>query len=142
MKALFTILIFISSLTLFSQTDKVVGDYTLTLGNAESALFEYKLSLSQGGTFFFHYYSNIKQGIPPEINKYGKGRWTVENNVVSFFADKQNDLDEKHTLDFTDSKARFITKSPRDQTDQIVKTRLKFLKSEISWMRTIEMLKI
>jgi hypothetical protein len=41
--------------------------------------------------FNFHYYSNIKNGIPPEINKYGKGKWTMENNVISFF-DKQKIL--------------------------------------------------
>lgn len=143
MQAIFTILILISSLTSFSQTDEVVGDYALTLGTVgNNELFEYKMTLSQDGTFSFHYYSYIKNGIPPEKNKYGKGKWTVENKVVSFFSDKQNDLDEKYTLDFTNSKARFITKSPRDQTDQIVKTRLKFLKSEIPWMKTNEMLKI
>lgn len=142
MKAIFTILILISSLTSFSQSDDVVGDYALTLKTVDNDVFEYKLTLSQDGTFVFHYYSHIKNGIPPEKNKYGKGKWTVENKVVSFFSDKQKDIDEKFTLDFTNSKARFITKSPRDQTDQIVKTRLKFLKSEIFWMRTIEMLKI
>ena len=45
-------------------------------------------------------------------------------------------------MGFTGSKARFIIKSPRDKTDQIIKTRLKFLKSEIPWMGAIEMLKI
>jgi hypothetical protein len=28
----------------------------------------------------------LKNGIPPEINKYGKGKWTMENNVISFFS--------------------------------------------------------
>ena len=142
MKAIFTILILISNLTSFSQTDAVVGDYALTLKTVENDVLEYKLTLSQDETFTFHYYSNIKNGIPPEKNKFGKGKWTVENKVVSFFFDKQKDLDEKYTLDFTNSKARFITKSPRDKTDQIIKTRLRFLKSDIFWMSTIEMLKI
>ncbi len=142
MKTIFTIFILISNLTSFSQSDDVVGDYKLTLGGVGNELFEYKLTLSHDGTFSFHYYSNIKNGIPPEKNKYGKGKWTVENKVISFFSDKKKDFDEKYTLDFTNSNARFITKSPRDKTDQIIKTRLKFLNSEIFWMRTIEMLKI
>jgi len=142
MKALFTILILISNLTLFSQSDKVIGDYALTLGNEESHLIEYKLTLNQDGTFFFHSYSKIKQGIPPVVNKYGKGKWTEENKVISFFSDKQKDFDEKHTLDFTNSKARFVIKSPRDKTDQIIKTRLKFLESEIFWISRIDMIKI
>lgn len=142
MKMIFTILILISNLTSFSQSDEVVGDYTLTLETVENNLFEYKLTLSQDGTFFFHYHSNIKQGIPPEVNKFGKGKWTAENKVISFFSDKQKDFNEKYTLDFTNSKARFVIKSPRDKTDQIIKTRLKFLKSEIFWMEGIDILKI
>ena len=144
MKAIFTILILISNfLTSFSQSAEVVGDYKLILGaEGKNELLEYKLTLSQDGTFLFHYYSNIKNGIPPIVNKYGKGKWTIENNVVSFFSVKQIDSNEKFNLDFTNTKARFITKSPRDKTDQIVKTRLKFLKSDIVWMSRIEMLKI
>ncbi|PWA05749.1 hypothetical protein [Flavobacterium laiguense] len=142
MKAIFTILILISNLTLFSQVDKAAGDYLLTLKTKENDLFEYKLTLNEDGTFFFHYYSNIKQGIPPEVNKYGKGKWTIENKVISFFSDKQKDFDEKHTLDFTNSKVRFVIKSPRDKTDQIIKTRLQFLDSEIFWMERIEIFKI
>jgi hypothetical protein len=142
MKRLFTILLLVSNLMLFSQVDKAAGDYTLKLETNESDVLEYKLSLYQDGTFFFHYYSKIKQGIPPEKNKYGKGKWTIKDNMVSFFSDKQNDLDEKHTLDFNNSKARFVTKSPRDKTDQVIKTKLSFLESEIPWMKRIDLLKI
>jgi hypothetical protein len=142
MKAIFTILILFSNLILFSQSDEVVGDYKLTLETVENDLLEYKMTLSQDGTFFFHYYSNIKQGNPPEVNKYGKGTWTVENKVISFFCDKQKDFNEKYTLNLTNSKARFVVKSHRDKTDQIIKTRLKFLQSEIFWMKGIDMFKI
>jgi hypothetical protein len=142
MKAIFTILILISNFTLFSQVDNAVGDYLLTLKTKESDLFEYKLTLNEDGTFYFHYYSNIKQGIPPAVNKYGKGKWTKKNNVISFFSDKQKDFDEKYTLDFTNSKARFVQKSPRNKTDQIIKTRIQFLESEIFWMERIEIFKI
>jgi len=142
MKVIFTILILVSSLTSFSQTDKVIGDYKRVIESIENNILEYELTLSQDGTFLFHYYSNIKQGIPPEVNKYGKGKWTLENNVISFFSDKQKDIDNKNTLDFTNSKARFIIKSPRNKTDEIIKTRIQFLKSEIFWMEKIEIFKI
>ena len=142
MRVIFTILTLVLSLTSFAQTDKVIGDYKLAIESTDNNAFEYQLTLSQDGTFSFHYYSKIKNGIPPEVNKYGKGKWTVENDLISFFTDKQKDIDEKNTLDFTNSKARFMTKSPRDKTDQIIKTRLKFLKSEIFWMARIELFKI
>jgi hypothetical protein len=48
-------------------------------------------SLYLNSTFNFHYYSNIKNGIPPEINKYGKGKWTMEKCDFIFF-DKQKIL--------------------------------------------------
>jgi hypothetical protein len=142
MKSLLTILILIFNLSLFAQADKPTGDYALKLGKEDSNLFEYNLTLNEDGTFLFHYYSNILKGNPPEVNKYGKGKWTMLNNVITFSSDKQKDFDDKNTLDFTNSKARFVTKSPRDQTDKIVKTRIKFFESEISWIKTIDLLKI
>ena len=142
MKILVSILFLVSNLTLLAQTDKVVGDYTLTLGKEDSNLFEYNLTLNADGTFLFHYHSIIQRGIPPEVNKYGKGKWAVENNAITFSSDKQKDFDEKYILDFTNSKAMFVTKSPRDQTDKIVKERIKFFQSEIPWMKTINLLKI
>lgn len=142
MKTIFTFLLLLSNLTIFSQVDKVAGNYKLIIETKDSSSFEYNLTLNDDGTFFFHYFSNIKNGIPREVHKYGKGKWTVENKVISFFCDKQKDLDEKHTLDFTASKARFVIKSPRDKTDKIIQTRLKFLESEIFWMERIEMFKI
>ena len=142
MKAIFTILFLISNLTLFSQKQDVVGNYKLILETKDSSSFEYELTLSQDETFYFHYYSNIKQGIPPEVNKYGKGNWTIKNNVITFLADKQKDFDKKYNLDFTNTKARFVTKSPRDKSEKIIKTQLKFLESGIFWMKRIDIDKI
>ncbi len=142
MKTLLTIFILVSNFTLFAQADKVAGDYALTVGKGESNLFEYKLTLNSDGTFLFHYHSFIQTGVPPEANKYGKGKWAVANNVITFSSDKQKDFDEKYTLDFNNSKAMFVTKSPRDQTDKIVKERIKFFESGISFMKTINLLRL
>ena len=117
-------------------------DYNLNLETKDNSSFEYELTLNQDGTFTFHYYSKIKQGIPPVINEYGKGNWTIMNNIISFFSDNQKDFDEKYTLDFTNTKARFVTKSPRDTSDKAIKTQLRFLDSEILWMRRIDIDKI
>ncbi len=142
MKTVLIILVMICNVTLFSQTQNVAGNYKLTIETKDYNSFEYDLTLLQDGTFFFHYYSNIKQGIPPEVNKYGKGNWTIKNNVISFLSQKQKDFDKKNTLDFTNTKARFVTKSPRDKSDQIIKTQLRFIASEIFWMKRIDIDKI
>jgi hypothetical protein len=75
MKAILIFLIF--KFYIISQSDNVIGDYTLKLETIDNNLLDYKLTLSRDSTFNFHYYSNIKNGIPPEINKYGKenGLW-------------------------------------------------------------------
>ncbi|MFK7810865.1 MAG: copper resistance protein NlpE N-terminal domain-containing protein [Maribacter sp.] len=143
MKLIIYTIFLISNLTLFSQSNNFDGDYHRALGNDEKIHFiEYKLTLNQDGTFIFHSYSNNKKGIPPEVNKYGKGRWIAKDKVITFSSNKQKDFDEKYTLDFNNSKARFVTKHPRDKTDQIIKTKLQFFESEIFWIETIDIFKL
>lgn len=142
MKLRTTILLLISSSTLFSQTDHLVGDYYLQVGNKEKHLIEYKLTLYQDGIFFFHSYRNHKNGIPWVENKYGKGNWRFDGKVVSFITDKEKDLKVKHTLDFSYSKARFVTKPNRDQTNRVIQSRLMFFKSEIFWIEKLEIFKL
>jgi hypothetical protein len=142
MKTLLIYLILLSGVASVAQSDKVAGNYALSLPSNEGNLLEYKLTLNDDGSFVFHSYSNIKNRIPQQVHTYGKGTWTLEKNVVVFASDKQKDLDEKHILDFTATKARFVTKSPRDQSDKIVKTQLRFLESEIPWMNRVDLLKV
>ncbi|MGZ9734003.1 hypothetical protein [Flavobacterium sp. GNP002] len=142
MKLLLTTLLVLFSFTTFGQWNGFSGDYNRTLGKEGDHLIEYKLTLHQDGTFVFHSYSKIKNGFPPEVNKYEKGRWTAKDNVITFSSNKQEDFDEKYTLDFNNSKARFVTKNPRDRSDRIIKTKLTFVESEIFWMQRLDVFKI
>ena len=142
MKKIFSILILLFNLTIYSQVDYAAGDYLLSFKSKNGDLNQWKLNLIGNGTFLFHYYSNVKFEIPNEKNKYGKGKWAIKNNLISFIADKEKDLDEKYTLNFNNSKARFIIKSQRNKTNQIIKTRIKFLESDIFWMKGTEIFKI
>lgn len=141
LKKVFTILFLISNLTLFSQSDEQFGEYYLKL-EGEKHLIEYRLILNQDGTFIFHSYTNHEAGIPPIIQKYGKGKWSVDGEVISFFSDREKDFDEKYTLDLSNSRARFVTKPSRDKTDRIIKTRLKFFESEIFWIKGLDIFKV
>ena len=142
MKKIFSILILLFNLTIYSQVDYAAGDYQLSFKSKNGDLNQWKLNLIGNGTFLFHYYSNVKFEIPNEKNIYGKGKWTIKNNLISFIADKEKDLDEKYTLNFNNSKARFIIKSERNKTNEIIKTRIKFLESDIFWMKGTEIFKI
>ena len=55
--------------------------------------------------------------------------------MLYFYTNKENDLDEKYTLNFTNTKARYITKSLRDASEKEVKNHLRFYDSEISWIK-------
>ncbi|WP_316635591.1 copper resistance protein NlpE N-terminal domain-containing protein [uncultured Flavobacterium sp.] len=142
MKLILAVLLFILNLTLSAQSNNFAGDYTRSLGEEGKHIIEYKLTLNQDGTFVFHSYSKIQGGIPPEVNKYGKGKWSAKNNMITFSSDKKEDFNEKYTLDFNNSIARFVTKNPRDKTDQIVKTRLVFVESEIFSLQRLDIFKL
>ena len=62
--------------------------------------------------------------------------------MITFSANKKEDFDEKYTLDFNNSTARFVAKNPRDKSDKVVKTKLQFLESEMNWMRRIDVFRI
>jgi len=141
MKLLITTLLLILKLNLFAQSNQFAGDYTRSL-SGENHKIEYKLTLNQDGTFEFHLYSYIQGGTPQEVNKYGKGKWSSKDNLITFSSDKKIDLDEKYILNFTNSTARFISKNPRDKSDKIVKTKLQFLESEILDIRRIDVFKV
>lgn len=129
-----------NTLVLFSQSDKISGEYFLKSGN-EEYLVERTLNLNDDGTFTFHNYSNVKAGIPQIVDKYGKGTWSTDGKVISFLTDIEKDIDEKYTLDFSDSRARFISKPARDKTNRKIKTRLQFFESKIFWIERLEIVK-
>jgi len=143
MKLLITTLLLIFNLTIFAQSNQFVGNYERSLGDTDGKhIIEYKLTLNQDGTFVFHSYSNNKLGTPPEVNKYGKGKWSAKENLITFSSNKKEDFDEKYTLDFNNSIARFVTKNPRDKSDKIVKTKLTILESGISWLQRLDVFKM
>ena len=55
--------------------------------------------------------------------------------MLYFNTNKATDIDNKYTLDFTNTKARYVTKHPRDKSDKAVKTHLRFYDSEIPWVK-------
>ncbi|NND16554.1 MAG: hypothetical protein HKN89_09560 [Eudoraea sp.] len=145
MKRILVFLLLLWGTGLYAQIDQIPGTYFKHLGE-ESHFFEYTLTLNENGTFLFHSYGNSKVSDPAVDHKYGKGKWTIEMKknfstntfIISFSADSVTDFDQKYTLDFNGSKARFISKSQRDITDKVVPIRLQFFESNIFWMERID----
>lgn len=104
--------------------------------------FRYAEQANQDRTFVFKSFSSFEGVNLPEMNKSGKGKWVANGNLITFSSNKKGDFDAEYTLDFNTSTARFVTKNPRDKTNQIVKTRLVFLESGIFWMERLAVYKI
>lgn len=117
------------SLNVFAQT----GVYTRgNSGASDGNIIKWTITLNQDGTFLYHFFrdvSAVSQGNNKE-NFYGKGTWKKEGKIVVFSSDRKNDFNEKYTVNLNNSKARYITKSPRDKSDRVVKTALRFYESE------------
>lgn len=125
---------------LFGQTENVIGNYEMKF-EATNGTIIYKLALNTDGTFAFHSYSYIDQKIgQKDENLYAKGTWKLKKNLIFFSADS-NDFDDKHTLDFNNTRARFITKSPRNISDVEIKTSIQFYESNITWIKRNTLLK-
>jgi hypothetical protein len=54
---------------------------------------------------------------------------------------EKKDIDDRHQLDFTGTKARFIIKNPRNLSNKVIKTRLRFYESNIYWIPKTELFK-
>ncbi|SFZ89959.1 NlpE N-terminal domain-containing protein [Flaviramulus basaltis] len=137
MKHTFFILIFMFSLSLFAQT----GVYTLEPQNTDGTKIKWTLSLNSDGTFIYHFFRDIVGERNPEENFYGKGTWESKGKLVYFFANKSKDFDGKYTKNLNNSKARITSKSPRDKSDRVVKTSIRFYDSELSEITGLELFK-
>ncbi len=125
----------ISNAVLLGQTDQYAGEYGIKHELLNAGVMECNLSLKPDGNFIFHFYRNIDPSHPKE-NIYGQGKWKVEKNkLIYFYTSSENDLDETHTLNFTNTKARIIKKSPRNLSKKDIKEAILFYHSEIFWIK-------
>jgi len=127
MKQLFFIVgVFICS-NLFAQS----GVYVNEPKNFDGTKVKWTLTLNEDGTFLYHFLRDISaiSKVNTEENYYGKGTWILEGKLVILLSKDRDNLDGKYTKNLNNSKARYITKSPRDTSDKVVKTALRFYES-------------
>lgn len=142
MKLLISIFFLVFGKGLSAQVDNYAGTYVLHSIETDGS-FELKRSiiLNADGTFVFHNYRRIEKGIPPETNIWGKGNWKGVKNQIHFSADEEIDIDEKYSMNFNMTKARYKTKSPRDISDKVIKKSLIFYESDIPIIKGHELFK-
>ena len=139
MKQLFFIVGFFICSSVFSQS----GIYVYEPKNSEGTIIKWTLTLNEDGTFLYHFLRDLSaiSKLSTEENYYGKGTWVLEGKTV-ILSSKKDDLNEQYTVNLNNSKARYITKSPRDTTDRVIKTGLRFYEPETSHIKGLELFKL
>ena len=140
MKSLVLLIFTALCLNLSAQTEDYKGTYVLHIDGKDGSILDYTLHLNIDNTFQFTSFQKLIdiRGEHDNYN-YGKGNWKVENKIIKFITEA-TDLDEKHTMNFSGSTARLIKKSPRDTSEKVVPTSLKFYKSEIFWIANLKLM--
>ena len=118
------------------------GVYVNEPKNYDGTKIKWTLTLNEDGTFIYHFLRDLSAISKPnkEENFYGKGTWILEGKIVTLLSENE-DLNEHYTVNLNNSKARYITKSPRDKSDKIVKTALRFYESETFHIKGLELYK-
>lgn len=82
------------------------------------------LRIEADGTFTFDRL-RPSWGLNKEDHLYGKGTWTAKGKYIYFTTNPEIDLDNKYTLDFTNTKGRWDAR----------KNKLILYESDIFWLR-------
>jgi len=119
------------------------GVYVNEPKNTDGTIVKWTLTLNEDGTFLYHFLRDLSAISKPnkEENYYGKGTWVLEGKSVIFFSNESDNLVGSYTLNLNNSKARYITKSPRDKTDKVVETALQFYESETFHIKGLKVTK-
>ena len=118
------------------------GIYVKELVTTDEIKIKWTLALHEDGTFLYHFLRDLSaiSKANTEENFYGKGTWDLDGKSVIFYSN-EGDLNGQYTVNLKNSKARYITKSPRDKSDKIVKTALLFYESETFHVKGLELYK-
>lgn len=137
MKQVLILVFLVCNIKMFAQAGVYVNEPLLNDGTK----IKWTLSLNTDGTFLYHFLRDLSAISKPNIeeNYYGKGTWQTDGKVIVLLSKETEDLNEQYTINLNNSKARYITKSPRDKSNKGVKTALLFYESEI--IKGLELIK-
>lgn len=136
-------LIFVALLIYHFNVFAQSGVYIKEPNSNDGTKLKWTLSLLDDGTFLYHFFRDISaiSKSNGEENYYGKGTWSLIGDSIVLFSNDEDNLKEQYTLNLNNSKARYITKSPRDKSIKVVKTALLFYESETFHIKGLELIK-
>ena len=133
-------LILAFNLSINAQSDNYAGTYEVRF-DTKNAIIEYNLNINSDGTFVFHSYSNHFQANPQEKNLYGKGTWNITKNIVTLETNVNDDINNKYSLNFKNTKGRIDQKSTRNKSSEIIPITMRIYDSDIPWIKGLKLTK-
>lgn len=131
------IILFLFLFSFSAQSQDLVGIYQWHYDLKNGGAHTRTLVLNSNNTFTFHNFRKTS-AMAEEKNWYGKGSWTETKGIITFYTDKENDINEKFTYNFSGTKARFHTKHPRDKSNRDIPTSITFYQSNIPILKNFK----
>lgn len=127
-------IVLLTPLCLVAQNSEFVGNYEFYKGNDDTFFLKDQLTLNADGTFVLISESYIEERMERHRKELGKGTWSSNKKLIVLTSDA-TDINDKYTLNLSNTKLRYITKSPRDQSDRDIKTSVRVIASDIFWLK-------
>ncbi len=130
----------ISFCALFSAfSQNMQGIYANTWASSDRESLSYTLALNEDGTFTFES-SRTYTGTPDLIAK-AEGTWKQQGLLLELITEVGNEEANALAIELNNTKARFVSLSPRHPDFNLVKPSLEFTKSEVFYAQGMELLK-
>ena len=113
------------------QENKIVGEYGKRFDPIHKHVVKWTVQLRDDGTFLYNFYRHLSCDTCEEENLSGKGTWTTKKNLITFETDVEKELDSTYTMNFTNTKARFQSKSVRNTSNKVIPDTLIFYESPL-----------
>ena len=132
----FVAIVLFFNVSLLAQQPSIDGTYGRSITTVNGGVISYNLLLKQDSTFTFTYYRKLSTD-RAEQTTHCEGTWIVlDAKKVELIANTEL-FDTPNFINLKDTKAHFITKSPRDKSSRKIPTSLKFYESNIPWIKGI-----
>lgn len=115
--------LFISAINFAQEVDHT-GTYYWEVNPTNAGKHTRTLTVNADGTFIFNRYREPDR-LNPDSDIWGKGTWSSKGKYIYFTTDPETELDEKYTLNFTNTKGRWDAR----------KNKLILYESDIFWLR-------
>ena len=126
---------FLSSCAQENQ-ENISGKYSFTKDNYRN-MNQYFLLINEDGTFVFKNYWKSTSEVSSTGEEFGKGRWKYAGDKIMFTSNPDIDIDQNHRLNMNNT----IAEITQTKSSGSTKRSIKFLDSEIFWLRDLRLFK-